>query len=79
MFRRLSSSLPKEPEIPANLEALGYFINGKDQIRQIENPEQKYVYMINRNERVNELYKEAMNSKLPLIQSASHYTLDFYG
>lgn len=27
MFRRLSSSLPKDPEFPADLEKLGYFHN----------------------------------------------------
>lgn len=65
MFRRLSNSLPKDPKVPADLTALGYFVNENDQIRQIEHPDQKYQYQINRNERVNEVHKEAMNGKLP--------------
>jgi hypothetical protein len=64
MFRRLSHTLPKDPIIPTDLASLGYFINDRDQIRMIQNPEQKFQYLINKNDRVNDLYKEAMNSKL---------------
>jgi hypothetical protein len=67
MFRRLSSSLPKDPLIPKDLAALGYFINEDDQIRQIKHPDQKYQYQVNRNERVNEMHKEAMNSCIQSI------------
>jgi hypothetical protein len=63
MFRRLPHTLPKDPVIPANIEALGYFINDSDQIRQIRNPEQKYQFVVNRNDRVNDVFKEAMNSE----------------
>ena len=63
MFRRLSSSLPQDPQIPKDLQALGYFLNDQDQIRQIKHPDQKYQYQVNRNERVNEMHKEAMNGK----------------
>ena len=63
MFRRLPSSLPKDSTFPADLTALGYFINDDDQIRMIEKPDEKFLYTINRNERVNEMHKEAMNSK----------------
>ena len=63
MFRRLSNSLPQDPQIPNDLAALGYFLNDQDQIRQIKYPDQRYMYQINRNERVNEKHKEAMNGK----------------
>lgn len=70
MFRRLSNSLPKDPVIPADLTALGYFLNENDEIRQTKHPDQKYQYQVNRNERVNEIHKEAMNGKSsPLIQA----------
>lgn len=62
MFRRLSASLPKDPVIPADLKELGYFINDNDQVRMIQKPDQKYLYRINRNERFNDVYKEAVNS-----------------
>ena len=63
MFRRLSNTLPKDFAFPADLEQLGYFINESDQIRMIRKPEQRYQYVINKNERVNEAYKQAMISK----------------
>jgi hypothetical protein len=73
MFRRLPTGLPKDPTFPANLTELGYFINDSDQIRMIEKPDEKFLYAINKNERVNEMHKEAMNSKadLTLIQDGS--------
>ncbi|KAI9733309.1 MAG: hypothetical protein M1834_003393 [Cirrosporium novae-zelandiae] len=61
MFRRLSNTLPKDPLFPSNLEALGLFVNDKDQIRQIKNPEQEYPYRISKNDRVNEMHKEAIH------------------
>lgn len=63
MFRRLPNSLPKDFTFPADLDQLGYFVNENDQIRQKANPDQKYQYRINRNDRVNDVYKEAMNSE----------------
>jgi hypothetical protein len=63
MFRRLSSGLPKDPSFPADLKELGYFINDHNQIRMIEKPEEKFLYAINKNERVNEVHKEAMNGE----------------
>lgn len=63
MFRRLSSSLPQDPQIPADLQALGYYVNNEDQIRQIRNPDQKYQHQVNKNERVNEMHREAINGK----------------
>ncbi|RMZ81297.1 hypothetical protein DV737_g2573, partial [Chaetothyriales sp. CBS 132003] len=57
----LESNLPN-PIFPADLEELGYFINENDQIRQIGKPGQKYQYQVNKNDRVNEVYKQAMNT-----------------
>ena len=71
MFRRLPHTLPKDPVIPADFQVLGYFINDNDQIRQIRNPEQKYQFVVNRNDRVNDVYKEAMNSQYPTHGSES--------
>ncbi|KAL9129616.1 MAG: hypothetical protein Q9217_001972 [Psora testacea] len=62
MFRRLSGSLPKDPEFPADLEELGYHVNEKDQIRSIANPDQEFHYFISKNERVLEVQREAMDS-----------------
>jgi len=67
MFRRLSHTLPRDPVFPADLEKLGFFVNDQDQIRMIKSPEQKYQYSINKNDRVNDLYKEAMNSQWMLM------------
>jgi hypothetical protein len=61
MFRRLPHTLPKDPVFPTNIKLLGYFINDDDQVRQIQNPDQKYQFKVNRNDRVNEVYKETMN------------------
>lgn len=73
MFRRLPHTLPKDPVIPSDISVLGYFINDNDQIRQIRNPEQKYQFAINRNDRVNDVYKEAMNCQC--TASPSHMFL----
>lgn len=63
MFRRLPTHLPKDPTFPSDLKDLGYFVNDKDQVRMIKNPEEKFLYAIDKNERVNDMQKEAMNSK----------------
>ncbi|EEQ30544.1 hypothetical protein McanCB56680_007104 [Microsporum canis] len=62
MFVFQKEALPKDPVFPANLKQLGYFVNDDDQIRMISNPEEKFLYKINANERYNELQKEAMNT-----------------
>ncbi|KPI36886.1 uncharacterized protein AB675_11827 [Cyphellophora attinorum] len=62
MFRRKTSSLPEDIVFPGTLAELGYFVNDKDQIRQIKNPEQRYNPKTNRSERVNMMYRDAMNS-----------------
>lgn len=48
-----------------------YFINDKDEIRMISNPEEKFLYRINANERYNELQKEAMNSESFILRPHS--------
>ena len=63
MFRRLPNSLPKDPVFPADLKELGYFVNDNDQIRMIKKPEEKFQFAITKNDRYNEVHKEAMNSK----------------
>lgn len=61
MFRRLSHSLPPDPTFPNDIEKLGYFINDHDQIRMIADPRSEFKFMISKNERVNDVHKEAMN------------------
>lgn len=61
MFRRLPGTLPKDPSFPRDLDGLGYFVNENDQIRMTKDHGRKFEYRINKNERVNELHKEAMN------------------
>ncbi|KAJ9298698.1 hypothetical protein DTO271G3_3665 [Paecilomyces variotii] len=60
VFRR--EDLPPDPVFPADLEKLGYFINGNDQIRKISDPEKEFVFKINRNDRWNLVNREAMNA-----------------
>ncbi|EXJ92498.1 hypothetical protein A1O3_01050 [Capronia epimyces CBS 606.96] len=62
MFRRLPHTLPADPVFPPDLEKLGFFVNENDQVRMIKNPAQKYQYQINRNDRVNQVYKQANNN-----------------
>ncbi|KAI9758191.1 MAG: hypothetical protein M4579_003165 [Chaenotheca gracillima] len=62
MFRQMNASLPPDPEYPADLAGLGYFINDKDQIKAIKNPAQDFNYWVNKNERYNVKQREAMNT-----------------
>ncbi|KAI1947238.1 hypothetical protein LOZ12_000791 [Ophidiomyces ophidiicola] len=62
MFVFPKESLPKDPVFPADLKELGYFINEDDQIRMIVDPEQKFLFRINTNDRYNEVQREAMNT-----------------
>ncbi|XXH05933.1 hypothetical protein Hte_012376 [Hypoxylon texense] len=64
MFRRLWSGLPADPDFPADLEKLGYFINEDDEIRSIENPNNYFKYFISRNSRWNDRQRFAMNQAL---------------
>ncbi|KAL4819332.1 Arb2 domain-containing protein [Aspergillus spinulosporus] len=59
VFRR--QDLPLDPIFPADLKKLGYFINDKDQIRKIADPTQGFQFKINRNDRWNEVQRNAMN------------------
>ena len=38
-----------------------YFINDRDQIRKISDPKQEFLFKINKNDRWNEMQREAMN------------------
>ena len=38
-----------------------YFINDRDQIRYKKKPEKEFIFHINRNDRINEMQREAMN------------------
>ncbi|KIY01409.1 uncharacterized protein Z520_02961 [Fonsecaea multimorphosa CBS 102226] len=60
MFRRLPHTLPPDAVYEPDLAKLGFFINGEDQIRSVQNPERKYQYRVNRNERWNEVHKSAL-------------------
>ncbi|ETI28321.1 hypothetical protein G647_00770 [Cladophialophora carrionii CBS 160.54] len=60
MFRRKADTLPADPIFEPDLEKLGFFINDEDQVRSVRNPERKYQYQINRNERWNQVHKAAV-------------------
>ncbi|KKK18310.1 hypothetical protein ARAM_001616 [Aspergillus rambellii] len=68
VFRR--EDLPPDPVFPADLEKLGYFINEKDQIKKISDPEQDFQFKINKNPRWNDVQREAMNECIRNIVSA---------
>ncbi|KAJ5920813.1 hypothetical protein N7466_009139 [Penicillium verhagenii] len=67
MYVWRNKDLPPDPEFPANLKELGYFVNDDDQIRQIAHPEEGYRYKINRNDRVNVKFREALNECIRAI------------
>ncbi|KAK4943569.1 hypothetical protein LTR10_016863 [Elasticomyces elasticus] len=67
MFRRLPHTLPPDPVFEPALDKLGFFVNEADQIRMTKNPEQKYQYAVNKNDRVNEVYKQANNTAIRKI------------
>ena len=66
MFRRLPHTLPPDPVFEPDLEKLGFFINDDDQILTIKDPERKYQFQVNKNERINMLYRQALNSEFPI-------------
>ncbi|KAH1998596.1 hypothetical protein KXV80_005565 [Aspergillus fumigatus] len=70
MFVYRPQDLPRDPIFPADLEKLGYFINEKDQIRKIANPEQEFQFKINRNDRWNDLQRGAMNECVRTVVSS---------
>ncbi|QSZ32265.1 hypothetical protein DSL72_001839 [Monilinia vaccinii-corymbosi] len=67
MFRRLPSGLPKDPTFEPTLHGLGYFINEKDEIRSIENPKAYFKFFLTKNDRYNQLHREAMNHAIRRI------------
>ncbi|RHZ74979.1 hypothetical protein CDV55_109205 [Aspergillus turcosus] len=67
---RIARDLPQDPVFPADLEKLGYFVNEKDQIRKIADPEQDFQFKINRNDRWNEVQRGAMNECIRTIVSS---------
>jgi hypothetical protein len=66
MFRRIEDTLEPDPSFSADLRELGFFINTSGHIRMIDAPEKPYVYHATNNERVNEVRREAMQSKFHL-------------
>jgi hypothetical protein len=60
MFRRLPGCLPIDPVFPTNIEALGFNINHKHQLRRIVDSEKLFEYKVTNNERYNEKHKEAV-------------------
>ncbi|KAI9856228.1 MAG: hypothetical protein M1824_005537 [Vezdaea acicularis] len=60
MFRRCE--YPADPVYPHDLKSLGYFIDANDQIKSISAPDEGVIYYLNRNERYNDVFREAMNS-----------------
>ena len=64
MFRRLPHTLPPEPHFEPDLEKLGFFVNSEDLVRSIRNPERKFQYLVNRNERWNQVHKGQFPLKL---------------
>jgi len=50
----------QEQEFPQNLRELGFTINDKDEVRQIDNPEKGFEYKVEKNPRLNELRREAI-------------------
>lgn len=67
MFRRLPASLPPDAAFKSDLKELGYFINDKSQIMHIKHPNQGYIFKIYNDERYNLMYREALNSTLPVF------------
>ncbi|KAL4952328.1 Arb2 domain-containing protein [Aspergillus filifer] len=75
MFVYRRQDLPADAEFPADLEKLGYFINDKDQIRKISDPTQGFQFKINRNDRWNDVQREAMNECIRTIVQTRLRTL----
>ncbi|KAH7067094.1 Arb2 domain-containing protein [Paraphoma chrysanthemicola] len=60
MFRRQEATIEPDASYPADLKALGFFVNSLGHIRMIEAPEKQYVFHSTNNERHNEVRREAM-------------------
>ncbi|KAF1809969.1 hypothetical protein P152DRAFT_144656 [Eremomyces bilateralis CBS 781.70] len=66
MFRLMEDGLPKDPEFPANLKELGYYITEDDKIRKIDKPDEKFQFYITDIWRWNEVQREAMHKCIRL-------------
>ncbi|KAJ8109616.1 hypothetical protein ONZ43_g6086 [Nemania bipapillata] len=64
MFKRKWSALPADVKFPSNLKGLGYFINKDSEVRSIENEDNYFKFFINRNLRVCERQRFAMNHEI---------------
>ncbi|KAI1744630.1 Arb2 domain-containing protein [Xylaria scruposa] len=76
MFVRKWSALPADPIFPSDLKGLGYFINKDDEVRSIENEDNYFKYFINRNMRICDRQRFAMNQA---IQDEIHKRLTDLG
>ncbi|KAH8662124.1 hypothetical protein BX600DRAFT_550951 [Xylariales sp. PMI_506] len=76
MFRRLWVNLPEDPRFPSDLEQLGYFVNGSDEIRSIKNPDYYFKYFLSRNERYNVRQRFAMNEAIEILVHSRLRDLD---
>ncbi|TKA23956.1 hypothetical protein B0A50_06462 [Salinomyces thailandicus] len=61
MFRRADHDLPKDPDYPSDLHALGFVINEHGQFVKIEQPEQFFDFFHTDNERANQVRKERLH------------------
>ncbi|KAH8726838.1 Arb2 domain-containing protein [Phaeosphaeriaceae sp. PMI808] len=61
MFRRQENTLEPDPVFPADLTALGFFLNQNGQTRMIEAPDKDFNFRATNNDRVNETRREAMH------------------
>ncbi|KAI1361883.1 Arb2 domain-containing protein [Xylaria arbuscula] len=61
MFRRKWSALPEDPQFESDFKSLGYFINKDDEIRSIENEDNYYKFFLDRNPRINDRQRFALN------------------
>ncbi|CAN8100203.1 unnamed protein product [Discula destructiva] len=61
MFRRRWSGLPDDPDFPADLEKLGYFVNDQDEIRSIKDPKYYFDYFHSKSMRHNDRQRFAFN------------------
>ena len=67
MFRRLQHTLPKDPAFEPDLEKLGFFITSEDLVRSTRDPEKKFNYQVNKNERYNEVHKSQFALNIQVI------------
>ncbi|KAF2109754.1 Arb2 domain-containing protein [Lophiotrema nucula] len=64
MFRRAEDGLPPDAFYPANLKALGFFVNGTGHVRKIKYPDKNFDYRFSNNDRHNDVRREAFQTCL---------------